>query len=90
MLPYTCCSYRPSMVVAEHDACASDDDKGTLLRREGAYSSHVGGEWALDATAAGTAALDMAGKRLEDNLPRGFRAFGQIGGHFGLAMRARS
>jgi transposase len=28
-------------IVAEHDACAGDGDKGALLRREGLYSSHI-------------------------------------------------
>ena len=28
-------------IVAEHDACVGDGDKGALLRREGLYSSHI-------------------------------------------------
>lgn len=40
-------------ILAEHDACAGDGDKGALLRREGLYSSHII-EWrrARDAAAA--------------------------------------
>ena len=40
-------------ILAEHDACAGDGDKGALLRREGLYSSHLI-EWrrARDAAAA--------------------------------------
>ena len=28
-------------ILAEHDSCAGDGDKGVLLRREGLYSSHI-------------------------------------------------
>jgi transposase len=28
-------------IVAEYDACVGDGDKGSLLRREGLYSSHI-------------------------------------------------
>ena len=39
-------------IVAAHDACVGDGDKGALLRREGLYSSHIV-EWrrARDAAA---------------------------------------
>ena len=45
-------------IVAEHDACVGDGDKGALLRREGLYSSHIV-EWRRardNAAAAGLAA----------------------------------
>ena len=66
-------------IVAEHDACVGDGDKGALLRREGLYSSHIV-EWRRardNAAVAGlagprrakanpdTAALAKATKRIE-------------------------
>ena len=49
-------------MVEEYDACAGDGDKGSLLRREGLYSSHIA-EWRRARDAGGKSGLGQVQRK---------------------------